>query len=526
MYKQKNGIYYTPEEISLLVTNYLKVKFYKKNTPKKVLEPSAGEGSFVDSVIKIFGQNAQVYAIEKNLRILKKIQKKYSKIKNVSTQNSDFLDFSLSKKCHKFDLIIGNPPFVKKNNISKKQLKKGRSLYENNNLPITDFHNLWLAFVVHSINQLTDNGLIAFILPSELLQVCYAKSIRNYLAKRFQYIEVVKFNEDVFIDLQQNVIVLICKKRSKNKGLHYTLLQSSKEKKLCFKHLDSIKNIPMNCKWTNSRIRSTNQSFIDKLTKGFPKIDEICNSAAGVVTGANQFFLKSSNELSLLGISQYSKPILQKGTFVSNTINFKKSDFELINDQQKSCYLVDLTKTANLGKKLSLYIKSGEKEDIHMRFKCRERGRWFVVPNLQTGEGYFFKRIHKYPKLVKNEFNILATDTAYRVNMRCKIHDIYSLIFSFYNSLTLIQSELGGRTYGGGVLELTPNEFKRLPIPYTKVSKSIFNQADKIIRTTNDMEKLIDFVDDIILFKRFNIPKKTVVRIKNIRKNLMHERVM
>ena len=40
MYKRKNGIYYTPDEISLLVTKYLKKKFYKKSLPVKVLEPS------------------------------------------------------------------------------------------------------------------------------------------------------------------------------------------------------------------------------------------------------------------------------------------------------------------------------------------------------------------------------------------------------------------------------------------------------------------------------------------------------
>jgi adenine-specific DNA-methyltransferase len=45
-------------------------------------------------------------------------------------------------------------------------------------------------------------------------------------------------------------------------------------------------------------------------------------------------------------------------------------------------------------------------------------------------------------------------------------YDLNSLIFSFYNTLTLLMSEIEGRYYGGGVLELIPSEFKKLPIPY------------------------------------------------------------
>jgi hypothetical protein len=52
-----------------------------------------------------------------------------------------------------------------------------------------------------------------------------------------------------------------------------------------------------------------------------------------------------------------------------------------------------------------------------------------------------------------------------KVNMKAK-WDLNSFIFSFYNSLTLVFAETDGRYYGGGVLELTPREFKKLPIPY------------------------------------------------------------
>ena len=48
------------------------------------------------------------------------------------------------------------------------------------------------------------------------------------------------------------------------------------------------------------------------------------------------------------------------------------------------------------------------------------------------------------------------------------------ICYSFYNSLTLLMSEIEGRFYGGGVLELTPSEFRRLPIYYTEPTDAEF----------------------------------------------------
>jgi hypothetical protein len=51
-----------------------------------------------------------------------------------------------------------------------------------------------------------------------------------------------------------------------------------------------------------------------------------------------------------------------------------------------------------------------------------------------------------------------------------------ALCFSFYNSLTALFCEVEGRFYGGGVLELTPVEFRRLPLEYTVPTAPQFDE--------------------------------------------------
>ncbi|ECC1758319.1 SAM-dependent DNA methyltransferase, partial [Salmonella enterica subsp. arizonae] len=111
--------------------------------------------------------------------------------------------------------------------------------------------------------------------------------------------------------------------------------------------------------------------------------------------------------------------------------------------------------------------------ELHKRYKCQRRKNWYVVPKVPPGEGFFFKRCNEYPKLHKNNFEILTTDAAYNLVVN-EGYNIESLIYSFYNPLTLCFAELYGRYYGGGVLELVPNEFRRLPIPYKEISSQLF----------------------------------------------------
>lgn len=137
---------------------------------------------------------------------------------------------------------------------------------------------------------------------------------------------------------------------------------------------------------------------------------------------------------------------------------------------------------------------------IDKRYKTSIRDTWYEVPNVGTApEAFFFKRCNKYPKLIKNNAHVLSTDSAYGVTMR---GDYVSkdLIYSFYNSLTLSFAELNGRYYGGGVLELTPNEFKKLPVPYYSVTEAKFSSYVKEFKD-KDSIKDVCFQNDKAILK-------------------------
>ena len=219
---------------------------------------------------------------------------------------------------------------------------------------------------------------------------------------------------------------------------------------------------------------------------------------------------------------------VQKGSFVNGSVILSQVDFENIVKQSKPAFLLALNKSMKTwtNEKLQLYIEKGLELKINERYKASIRDTWYEVPNVGTPpEAFFFKRCNEYPKLIKNSANVLSTDSAYTVLMN-ENYEVNNLIYSFYNSLTLSFAELNGRYYGGGVLELTPNEFKNLPVPYLDVKIKDF---DAFVINFKDKTSIKDICrsNDTLILKSIdkNLDSDTIEKIFNIREKLYVRRI-
>ena len=118
----------------------------------------------------------------------------------------------------------------------------------------------------------------------------------------------------------------------------------------------------------------------------------------------------------------------------------------------------------------------------------------------------------------------MVTDAAYRIRMN-EGFDISSLVYSFYNSLSLSLAELEGRFYGGGVLELTPNEFKAISIPYSKVSSNDFLKFSKKFDNKKCIEDIVKELDEKIFVKGMGLDSSTVAELQKIKIKLTKRRL-
>lgn len=514
MNKKEIGEYYTPFNLVSSMIEYVQEKILNMD----VLEPSAGDGRFVNCLLNYK---------PKSLDCIELFETKCQEIRKISDSSklnvicNDFIEFSLNSN-KKYDLIIGNPPYIKKTNMNSTIINNSAKLLNELKIDKIKIENIWVSFILASVKLLKTNGSIFFVLPFEFLQVNYSEELRLYLEKKFNKIEIIVFDNKVFDNIEQDVCLLYLTNDDSYNEEHikYSVVKDENDIINCIYESKIMKNKPLK-KWTNSIITDNETELLKKKSEIFKKVKTYGDISPGIVTGNNSFFIKNKEFIDIAEAPNI--PIVSKSLLIGNKLIFNKEDFNFLSDSFKDVYLLTLSQDmSSYSKGLQNYLKSGEKNGYNITYKCKTHKPWYNVPIINKGDLLFFKRFHLLPKLVINEADIYTTDISYNIRLKDG-YDKYSFAFCFYNSLTLAMSEYLGRFYGGGVCEMIPNEFKDLPLPYKKIPKEKVKKLNNMIANGCSVDEITELVDEEVLHDHFS--NEDLLIIQEIRRKLISRRI-
>lgn len=197
--KKTQGIFFTPPKTTQKTLTILK-KYMSK--VKNILEPSCGSCEFITQLKESY-PTKKIVGIEYNDKI-------YNSIKDLAEKNLELIheDYLKFKPTVKFDLIIGNPPYfvIKKKNIDDRYLNffEGRP-------------NIYILFILQSLEHLNKNGILSFILPNNFLNCLYYDKTRKYINDNFEIIHIEECN-DTYIETQQETVLFILQNNRKIKN--------------------------------------------------------------------------------------------------------------------------------------------------------------------------------------------------------------------------------------------------------------------------------------------------------------------
>lgn len=526
------GAYYTP----LLLAEKIAEYFKDDVSIKSVLEPSCGDGVFFDALINFsFAERLQVIdGIEIEKSEAEKLKSKLSSFKNIHIQNADFFDFYRENSdSKKYDLVLGNPPYIRYQYLTESQRTEMSEILTSHKMKSNKLINTWVAFVVACVHLLSKNGKIAFVIPAEILQVAYAEDLRLFLAENLSNITLLAFKDLVFPDIEQEVVVFIGEKYSSKKGIRIVEMQNlsdisiSKIKQTDFQPLSDVRE-----KWTKYFTSKQETDLIASIKNDsrFQKLSDCALINVGVTTGNNKYFSVDKATAQKYDLESVSLPLIGRSSHASS-VYFEKSDWQKNVDKGKAAYLVNFPDkpldSYSDGQKA--YIKLGEETGQNKGYKCSSREKWYEIPSIWIPDAFFLRRNNLYPKFVLNKCGAVSTDTMHRIKFNGGV-DGERIALSYYNSISFAFTEICGRSYGGGVLEILPGEAGNIyvpkldSIPIEKI-REVLKLVDEIIRKNDDIEKALDLVDKTILVNSLGIGSALCEKARKIWKKLQARRL-
>lgn len=252
--RKTNGVYYTPKDVVAFIISNCFIKAVNMHDEKiaksgksdfsidqaqslackkNVLDPTCGSGEFLISALQekikiiskfkntddstaleilstIHGNDINIESIEiTKVRLFFELIKhitdsnrfsEVAKIINSNMTTEDFVDVD-STKFAKYDIIIGNPPYVEDSkSISRPKIRYG---------------NIYANVLQNSIDLLSDNGVMGFIIPISYVSTPRMGTIRKYIKDKTSKQFVLNFADRpdcLFASVHQKLSILIATK--------------------------------------------------------------------------------------------------------------------------------------------------------------------------------------------------------------------------------------------------------------------------------------------------------------------------
>ena len=493
------GGYYTPLDLAAYLARWTLAQ-----KPQHVLEPSCGDGIFIQAIAELGRQEGLAFTgFELLAEEAAKARKRAKSTQGLKTtiNGEDFLQWALLQMASgkkPFDAVVGNPPFIRYQYLPEDAQQKAEQIFKVLGLPFTKHTNAWVPFVLASIALLKPGGRLGMILPSEIVHVMHAQSLRTFLGTTCSRLLIIDPEEIWFEGTLQGAVILFAEKKETSAdhsdGLGIVKVKGRKflqeDPTALFNCTPRMNGKTVVGKWTRALLSHSERQLLDSLCER-PDVhlfDEIAEVDVGIVTGANKFFLVDDQTVERYKLQEFAYPMFGRSEHCPGIIYDEQQHLANAENGNPTNFIWFKESVPKPSKRVREYIEWGEAQDLHTRYKCRIRKPWYSVPSVYSTEIGMLKRSHDTPRLIHNRLDAFTTDTAYRISSKTVRPE--TLIYCFLNSLTALSAELEGRHYGGGVLELVPSEIEKLLLPIPGKICPNLGKLDSMVRKSSAAEVL------------------------------------
>ncbi|HEV8651490.1 MAG TPA: class I SAM-dependent methyltransferase [Actinomycetes bacterium] len=519
------GGYYTPGPVARFLAAWASA------AGPRILEPSCGDGAVLAALVDQAraagrpGTAAGIVGVE-----LDEAEAAKARRHGAAVVAADFFAWFAGGRRGSFDAVAGNPPYIRFGSWTEESRARAFALMRGAGLRPTRLTNAWVPFTVAAVEAVRPGGRVALVLPAELLQVGYAAQLREHLVDRLAQLTIVSFRRLVFDGVLQEVVLLLGE-RGQGPARVRTV-----------EYGDAAELPPSGDVAQDSAFAPALRHDREKWTKYYldvPRIDalrrvrvegrlgvfaDVALVDVGVVSGRNSFFCLTPSQVRERRLEHLCVSLVGRSAQLRGTL-YEPADLEGQVAEDARCRLLAVPEGHPLASDPALrhYVAEGEAAGVHLGYKCSIRRSWWSVPSVWTPDAFMLRQIHSGPRVAANLAGATSTDTVHRVRL---VGDATApqLATALANSATFAFSEVMGRSYGGGILELEPREADALPLPDPReVPAGLVRAVDHLVRA-GDLDGALDLVDAELLVRRLGMRGADVTLLRSVWRDLSRRR--
>jgi len=531
--RKARGAFFTPDDITAFISAWA-----IRSPQDRILEPSSGDAAFLVAAVRrlrsIGGVSPVVDGVEIHPQSAAVGRERV--VEAGGTAQIHESDFFLVPATSAYDAVIGNPPYIRYQGFTGEARARSRRAALRAGVALTGLASSWAAFTVHSALFLKDGGRLGLVLPAELLSVNYAAPVRQFLFDHFRRVELVVFDEQVFPEAEADVVLLLAEGYGLGPTDHAVVRQAKNAADL--RSLDaglSWTPTDPSGKWTGSLVDSNAGEPLRTLLQGgeFTNLQTWGETTLGIVTGNNNYFTLSPERVRELGLHR-SELLRLSPPGSSHLRGLTLSDDMLtrLGRKGRSTYL--FYPRVEPSDEARAYIAAGHQAGVDSAYKCRVRKVWYRVPVVPPADLLLTCMNADTPRLTTNEAR------AHHLN---SVHGVYLadqhralgrelLPLASLNSITLLNAEMVGRAYGGGILKLEPREADGWAVPapglVARSADELRAVKDRVARALR-VGRLLDavgIVDRILFEDSGEVSTDEIEQVRHARAELVRRRTV
>jgi len=209
-----------------------------------------------------------------------------------------------------FDVVIGNPPYLRMQGLQETQ-PYNVNYYKQNYLSAKAGNfDLYVLFDERGFDLLNEKGMLGFIQPHKFFHADFGEGLRNLIVKEKALVEVVNFgSQQVFADATTYTCLLFLSKK-KQEEIKISTVNDLKAFKIDNSNAETFSSAQpqLNTKW--NFVSSAKQSLFDKLFKQEKTLADITRKIfVGLQTSADRIYVLEIRKEKSKTIIAYSKSL-------------------------------------------------------------------------------------------------------------------------------------------------------------------------------------------------------------------------